>query len=189
MARKFVLKNIRFRLISILIFAICLLIVWNWNSTDKTIPTRYLVSLQPEPETIFQDRNMSIYDSGGQVDICFNNFVHPLKECKNLQKGAREFIYKHWQEKRRAYIILEFDGEGGGEYNVFIEPNKNGNWHIVWRSKYSNFERGFSSNILDEQMTSVKYKTATDTEDDYPFEVGTKYLIFFDKTGKVSAIL
>lgn len=65
--------------------------------------------------------------------------------------------------------------------HVFIEPDKKGDWHIIWKREYSDFERGFSSNISDEEITSVKYKTTTDIEEDYPFEIGTKYLIFLDK--------
>lgn len=182
MARKFVFKNIKLRIIAILIFTICSLIVWNWNSKSKTIPTRYLVSLQPEPETIFQNRDISAYDFGGQIVDCFNNFDIPAKGCQLLEKQAREFIYKHWQDKKRAYIILENNCDVCRESYVFIEPDKNGNWHIVWRAEFSDFERGFSFNISNEEMTSVVYKIAT-AENDW-YEIGTKLLSFLDKNGK-----
>lgn len=181
MARKIVFKNIKLRLVAILIFAICSFIVWNWNSNNKSIPTRYLVSLQPEPKTIFQDRDISAYEYGGRIADCFNNFDILAKDCRLAEKQAREFIYKHWQDKKRAYIILEFNCDVCNEYYVFIEPDKNGNWHIVWREELSYFERGFSSNISNEEMISVVYKITT--EDDW-LEIGTKLLSFLDKDGK-----
>lgn len=181
MARKFVLKNIKLRLMAILIFAICSFIVLNRNSNSESIPTRYLVSLQPEPKTIFQNRDLSAYDFGGEIASCFNNFEISAKDCRLSEKEAREFIYKHWQDKKRAYIILECNNHYCSEYYVFIEPDRNGNWGVVWRSKTSDSERGFSSNTSSEEVTSVVYKIAV--EDDW-LEIGTKILSFLDKDGK-----
>lgn len=191
MTRKFVFKNIKLRLVSIFVFAACSLIVWNWNSDNKSIPARYLVFLQPAPKTIFQDRDMSIYDLGGTITDCFNTGPisnKELKDCMVSEKQAREFIYRHWQDKKLAYISFKKNCDACKETHVFIEPDEKGDWHIVWRSNFSDFERGFSSNISDEEMTSVKYKTATDTEDDYPFEIGTKYLIFLDKENNIAGL-
>lgn len=182
MARKFVFKNIKLRFIAILIFAVCTLIVWNLSSHNKSSPARFLIQLQPEPETTSQDRDLSGYDFGGSIVSCFNNFEIPAKDCQLLKKQAREFIYQHWQDKKRAYVILEFNCDACHEYYVFIEPNKNGNWRIVWRSKFSDFERGFSSNISNEEMTSVIYKITKD--DSQGFVTGTRYLSFVDKDGK-----
>lgn len=181
MARKFVLKNIKLRLMAILIFAICSFVILNRNSNSESIPARYLVSLQPEPKTIFQNRDLSAYDFGGEIASCFNNVEIPAKDCRRSEKQVREFIYKHWQDKKRAYIILEFNCDSCSEYCVFIEPDKSGYWHIVWRREFSNFERGFSSNISNEEMTSVVYKIAG--EDDW-LEIGTKILSFLDKDGE-----
>lgn len=186
MARKFVFKNIKFRLFAILIFAVCTFTGWSLNSNNKSIPTRYLVYLQPEPKTIFQDRDLSVYDFGGQIAHCYNNFSIPAKECQLSEIQAREFIYKHWQQKKRAYIILGCNGHCK-EYYVFIEPDINGFWRIVWRAEFSDFERDFSTNILNEDITSVVYKIAK--EDEFSsYEVGTKYLSFLDKSGKETHI-
>lgn len=103
MARKFVLKNIERRFVAIVIFAICTLIFWNWNSADKSTQSRYLIHLQQKPETIFQDRDMSMYDLGGTIEDCFNTGLisdKELKNCKTSEKQAREFIYRHWQDKK-----------------------------------------------------------------------------------------
>lgn len=180
MARKIVFKNFEYRFIAILVFAICSLVFWNLN--EKSIPSRYLIYLQPEPKTIFQDRDLSTYDFGGQIVDCFNNFNISAQKCHLSEKQAREFIYKHWQNKKRAYIILECNNHYCPEYYVFIEPDKNGNWRIIWRSKFADFERGFSSNISNEEMISVVYEIAKD--DSQGFVTGTKYLSFLDKEGK-----
>ena len=181
MTRKLVFKNVELRFIAILIFAVCTLIVWNLSPQNESISTSFLVQLQPKPETVFQDRDLSKYAFGGSVVSCFNNFEIPAKDCQFLRKQAREFIYKHWQEKKRAYIILECNGHCK-EYYVFIEPDKNGDWHIIWRAEFSDFERAFSSNISNEEMTSVIYKIAND--DSQGFVIGTRYLSFLNKDGK-----
>lgn len=182
MARKIVLKNIKYRFVAILVFAICSLIFWNSNENEKSTTSRYLVSLQPKPETIFQDRDLSAYDFGGKIVDCFSNFSISAKDCQLSKKQSREFIYEHWQDKKRAYIILECNNHHCPEYYVFIEPDKNGNWHIVWRSEFSYFERGFSSNISNKEMTLVIYKIAKD--DEQGFVIGTGYLSFLNKDGK-----
>lgn len=184
MVRKLVFKNIKLRFVAILIFAVCSFIVWNWNSYNKPIPSGYFVTLRPKPETIFQNRDMSMYDFGGRVTSCFNGRGFQTKDCELSSKNqAREFIYKHWRGKKQAYIILEFDGEGGGEFHVFIEPDKNNDWYIVWRAEFNDF----SSNVSNEEMKSLKYKIAT--KDDYPYKVGTKYLSFLAKDGKETGSL
>lgn len=184
MARKFVFRNVKLRFFAILIFAICSFIVSSWNSYIKPIPNAFLVFLRPKSETIFQNRDISMYDFGGRVTSCFNGRGFQTEDCQLLLKNqAREFIYKHWQDKKLAYIILEFEGEGGGEFYVFIEPNKDNDWHIVWRAK----SKDFSSYIQNEEMTLLKYKIAT--KDDYPYKVGTKYLSFLDKDGRENGSL
>ncbi len=112
----------------------------------------------------------------------------PIKECEAIEKRARDFILQHWQNKKRAYIIVQYGGtDVSGERHVFIEPNNSGHWEVIWRQDLgaSNFvQRGFGTNISVEIARFIKTKRATNKENDYPHKLGTSYLVFLDKDGK-----
>ena len=180
--KKFVLRDFYLRLFAILTFAVGIFAAWNSRLQFEPTQTRFLVYLQPEPETILQNRNLSDYDLGSRSENCFNNFEVKVEECELSRNKARDFILKHWQEKKRAYIVAEFGGvDSFSEYHIFIEPDNKGNWHILWKQEYSDSEREFAKNISTRDMTSVKRKIAT--EDDHPYKIGTYYLIFLDNKG------
>lgn len=186
--KKIVFKNINLRITAILVFLTSLFIVWNWQVYNEPTTARFLVKLQPKSETILQDRDLSVYDFGGRIDNSINNFEISAKSRELAKKNARDFIFKHWQEKKRAYIILEFGGvDNFSEFHVFIEPNSKGEWKILWRKELSDFERGFLPNISNEEMSSVEYKIAA--KEDSRFKLGTSYLIFLDNNGEEVASL
>lgn len=186
--KKIVFKNINLRLTAMLIFLVSLFIVWNWQDKNEPTTARFLVKLQPKPVTILQDRDLSVYDFGGRIDYTINQSEVSAKSRELSQKNARDFIFKHWQEKKRAYLIIEFGGfDNFSEFYVFIEPNDKGEWKIVWRKEFSDFEREFSSNVSNQEMSSVQYKIAA--KEDHPYKVGTAYLIFLDNNGEEVASL
>ena len=186
--RKFVFKNINLRIAAALFFLVGLFIVSDWQNYNQPAPARFLVKLPPKPETILQNRDLSIYDFGGRIDFTINQLEISAKSRESSQKNARDFIFKHWEEKKRAYIILEFGGvDNFSEFHVFIEPAENGEWKIVWRKKFSDLERGFSSGISSETASWVEYKTAG--KEDFPYQTGTAYLIFLDGEGNKVASL
>lgn len=184
--KRIVIGHFLRRFIAVLCFSIGS-ILWYWQTPSDSVPTSFLVHLQPEPKTIIQNRNLSEYDYGGIISSCFNNFEVSIKECQASEKQARDFILEHWQNKKRAYIIFDYPGSHGIEQHVFIEPNSNGLWEIVWRSDVGTSYRGFGSNIRIKTARFIKTKRAT--EDDYPHELGTLYLVFLDKDGKEIASL
>lgn len=188
--KRVIIRHLLRRFILVLCFSVGV-IVWYWQTPSDSTPTPFLVHLQPEPKTIIQNRNLSEYNYGGIIPSCFNNFSIPIKECEASEKRARDFILKHWQNKKRACIIVEYQGSDvAGEQHVFIEPNNNGQWEIVWRedvdTSYISM-RGFQSNITFETACFIKTKRAT--EDDYPHKSGTSFLVFLDKDGKEIASL
>ena len=163
-------------------------IAWQYQTPTESVSTRFLIHLQPEPETIIQNRNLSEYDYGGVIPSCFNNFEISVKECEGSKKRARDFILKHWQNKKRAYIIVEYSGSDVfGQQHVFIEPNENNQWEIIWRRDDDTSiisMRGFQSNISVETARFIKTKRATKENEHYPHKLGTSYLVFLDKDGK-----
>jgi len=98
---KFVFKKYQTSFVAVLVFAVSL----RWIGIH-TMTNSACYSSQPEPETIFQDRDMSIYDLGGLSLIVSIILIFQPKIVNSLKKQAREFIYKHWLDKKRAYIIL-----------------------------------------------------------------------------------
>lgn len=132
-------------------------------------------------EDLIQNRDLSLYDSGGEFSNCFNHGFDDseFKKCRKQLSEARSFIVKHFKDKKRGYILYEWSGiDSGSETHIFIEPDDRGKWHLVLRSagdfRYQSLEETKGS--------SLKYKRAT--EDDYPLEIGTYFLSILDENKK-----
>ena len=89
------------------------------------VSTRFLVQLQPAPETITQNRDLSNYiDSGFSAD-CFNNFAVKPDVCRAAREKTKDFVAANWREKRRAYSVIGFNAvDNFSEWHLFIEPTK-----------------------------------------------------------------
>jgi hypothetical protein len=176
--KRLFVSRITSRLIAIVCFIAGMLAVWNWQlPVKREIPSRFLVQLQPEPETITQNRNLFDYERGGRVYDCFNTSSIEFRRCEASRNKARDFILKHWQDKKRAYIIVEFNGvDSFNDYHLFIEPDQAGQWRIVWRKLMSLSHREFTGNIdVSTALSVTKHQGQTS---------GSYYLIFYDKDGK-----
>lgn len=125
-------------------------------------------------EDLIQDRDLSLYDSGGEFSNCFNHGFGNLefRKCEKQQSEARSFIVKHLEEKKRGYIIYEWSGaDAGGEIHIFIEPESNREWSVIMRSAGDyRYQK-----LRETKGYSTKYKRAK-SDDDYPFEIGTSLL-------------
>ncbi len=89
---------------------------------------------------IAQKRDLSLYDDGGhsncraglvsfqgEDDADFN-----LENCRIPE--VRDFIWEHWQSKRRGYVRISFDSvDAVSTSHIFIEPDQNGRLHVAWR--------------------------------------------------------
>jgi len=182
LSKRFVFNNLRYRIFAVLILAVSVFGIRYWQSFNKPTTGRFLVYLQPEPETIIQNRDLSTYEFGGRVADCFNNFELAPQTCESSKDKARNFILDNWKNKKRAYIILEFNAvDNFSEYYVFIEPDSYGRWQIVWSQEFSAFDRGFAKNISNTYATDVKRKIAD--EDIYPFKRGYSILVFLNDSG------
>lgn len=183
--KRLVFRNLQYRVFAVLILAVCVIGVKYWENYNKRITGRFSVYLQPEPETIIQNRNLLNYDFGSRIASCFNNFEIPPQVCESSKTQARNFILDHWKVKKRAYIILEFNGvDNFSEYYVFIEPDNYGKWQIVWNKEFSDFERGFAKNIFSSFATDIKLEFADIHH--FPFKRNYSILVFLnDKGNKV----
>ena len=141
------------------------------------------VAKQQEPvqEIIKRGRDLTRYVFGGEVSNCGLVLITEVDKCEREKSATRKFIWKHWQEKNRAYIVYNVSGvDAGVEYHIVIEPDEMGDWHILWIGE----RWGMPPNegIFTEDVRSIKLKTAG--KDNYPYEAGTKYLVFLDKNGE-----
>jgi hypothetical protein len=89
---------------------------------------------------IAQGRDLSLYDDGGHAN-CRAGMVRFQGEsaadfnsenCRILK--VRDFIWEHWQNKRKGYIRISFDSvDAVSTSHIFVEPDQNGKWHVAWR--------------------------------------------------------
>lgn len=88
---------------------------------------------------IIGDRDMSLYDDGGHFD---DPGFYPKKDEKEVEasvKAARDFIWSHWQQKKRGYLVIFRSSiDAGSDAHIFIEPDRHGNWQIsaYWERQY-----------------------------------------------------
>lgn len=179
--KRLVTKRPTLRLIGVLCFCFGVFITWVWQSQPESIPTGFLVRLQPAPEKVQQNRNLSEYEFGGRTSDCLEMTENETYECYS---GTRDFILKHWEERKRAYIIIDIVGSHSDrEQHVFIEPDNNNEWRIVFtETTYSN-TRNFNSNIS--VRTARTIKTVRANEDSFYYKKGGSYFMFLDREGKI----
>ncbi len=88
-------------------------------------------------EGITQKRDMSQYKQGAHFVCC--RFIPP-SDRTNIsvdEKTVRDFVWKHWTEKKRGYIRLSYLGaDNSWTTHYFIEPDKNGEWIVLWKYLY-----------------------------------------------------
>lgn len=87
--------------------------------------------------TIAGDRNLKFYDQGGVIDgYHWLSSIHSQaqkdhKKIENEIEKARNFIWEHWQNKKRGYIRVTQDTvDYGWTTHFFIEPGLDGTWEI-----------------------------------------------------------
>lgn len=139
-----------------------------------------MVYLQPEPEKAQQNRNLSDYEFGGRTSECKEMSEKESYECYSR---ARDFILKHWKDRKRAYIIIDVvNTHCDKERHVFIEPDDNNEWRIVWAKDINTETRGFNPNISVRSARSIKTERAN--QDTIYYKKGSSYLAFLDRNGK-----
>ena len=78
------------------------------------------------------DRDLTQYEQGA-VFTCRTRFRNGNeKDHLAGEKKVRDFIWRHWTEKKRGYVILNCPGTDTTiTTHYFIEPNEAGAWRIV----------------------------------------------------------
>jgi hypothetical protein len=142
--------------------------------------------IDPQPVTkgrFIQNRDLSLYNFGGEYSDCRNIMLKEIPKCQIDKAKARKFIWKHWQNKKRAYLVVTFSSvDNSSDAHIFVEPDAKGNWNLIWIWERFGMwaRRGYNFDLL--EINSVKLKRAT--KGDYEYLPGEYYLSFLDKDGE-----
>ena len=86
---------------------------------------------------VAQKRDLTRYEDGGHF-FCGGRFggasmgPSELEECDRVR--IRNFIWNHWQNKTMGYVVFTGNSvDAVSTSHIFIEPDKNGKWHVAWR--------------------------------------------------------
>ena len=162
----------------------------NWLSSPVDIPPptmseKRTVSVPAKPRTVADDRDLSLYDFGGRQG-CGIVLVSQAPRCDASIRKARAFIWRHWQEKKRGYVIIKMGTDDAeSDAHIFVEPDESGGWRVVWK-----WERIFHASMpeisgrIDDVPGIRAIERRRATSRDYRFETGTWYLSFLDEGGE-----
>jgi hypothetical protein len=82
---------------------------------------------------IEQGRKLSRYD---RISFPKPNDKN-LMDWESEKARVRNFIWTHWKEHKRAYLIQTIVyGDTIGTSYVFVEPDESGNWGVAWRTAW-----------------------------------------------------
>jgi len=143
-------------------------------------PNLGVVATAPSPtiETPPAERNLSSYAFGGRflkTDSCSES-----PRCQRSLRGARNFVWNHWHDKERAYIIVTCAyADAGRNAHIFIEPDNTGAWRVVWRWEDLYGWWGTQPDVP--EIRSIQQKRADETDID--LSPGTRYLVLLDASG------
>lgn len=140
----------------------------------------------PPKEAPAAHRDLSAYEFGGHLG-CKTPLIRESRRCQTSLRNARDFIWNHWREKKRGYLVVTITSpDAASDVHMFIEPDDSGTWRVVWRSEnlYCASCPGPDTPgtiYQSPEMRSIEQKRATETDIDWP--VGTRYLVFLDTYG------
>jgi hypothetical protein len=152
------------------------------KDVSKTTETKTDIISQNDEltaENIIQNRDLSEYIDGGHFTK--GGLISKKNSCFDCdEKKVRDFIWKNWTEKKRAYIRITYNGiDAWSTSHIFIEPNENGEWRVAWR-----IARRHTIPEYNDLITDVPTIFTIERVDNKP-EKGEWALVFKDKTGNI----
>lgn len=111
---------------------------------------------------IIQSRDLTQYEQGGH----FWCHTKPIgnEDRTDGEKKVRDFIWKHWTEKKLGYIKLSCAGgaDVSDTNHYFIEPNKNGEWNIIHRQISQLNDKFFRRDDILNSVERIENKSSND---------------------------
>jgi hypothetical protein len=130
-------------------------------------------------------RDLTIYDYGGHIDCRVGMVRYSDETAKDVSKERcqlsklRDFVWEHWQTKKRAYIRISFDTvDAVSTSHLFIEPDRDGQWQVAWRiARHTN-------EITDiPEIRDIRQRLSTREDIECRCAPGTTLLSFIDWEG------
>lgn len=116
---------------------------------------------EPPTDLVAEHRDLNVYADGGEFT------GSPMTHGKITHIDAlRKFIWRHWNEKTRAYVRLSMSGiDSTTTSYFFVEPDENGAWRVACRQMDIGYpcptcHRWFLRDTL--YAISVQWSTARD---------------------------
>lgn len=80
---------------------------------------------------IAQGRNLNKYD---KIELRDSGHLHPWEWHNPVLAQARNFLWKHWQSRKRAYLVLTLSSvDHTGTSHIFMESDDSGRWRVYQR--------------------------------------------------------
>ena len=127
-------------------------------------------------EEIVRNRDLSLYDRGGEHGCAYLPYTSEVAACDKSTSRARDFIRKHWRERRRGYVTVRLLSEDTFDVaHFFVEPDARGEWHVELRLVRDD------EHVGDWDLRAVGRRRAGRFDTPPP---GTLMLVLKDKDGK-----
>ena len=133
---------------------------------------------------IFEDRDKSLYDNGGQQGCGLDRQnVAPL-DCKRSMEKARRFVWDHWKKRKRGYVaVSQANDKAEWVTHLFIEPTGDGNWRMVERTIPMLREPEDPEHYWLGDLIEIKWYRATNDDKRDGLTPGNLYLELINVTG------
>ncbi len=80
---------------------------------------------------IAQGRDLNKYE---KLELRDPQPRHPWENRIPVFAQARTFLFQHWHDRKRAYLILTVSSvDHTGTSHIFVEPDDSGRWRVYWR--------------------------------------------------------
>ena len=80
---------------------------------------------------IAQGRDLTSYD---KIELRDPEPFHPWQKPNPILAQFRLFLWEHWQNRKRAYLVLTMSSvDHTGTSHVFVEPDDAGRWRVYRR--------------------------------------------------------
>jgi hypothetical protein len=118
---------------------------------ESDAPLYVKIQRKIEENTLSGGRDLSLYEYGGDYTECEEDKSAASRECEaNLEK-IRQFIWKRWNDKKQSYVST------GKKVYILIEPDTNGEWHILHRWERNSPTSGWKTLIEESEFNSVEF--------------------------------
>lgn len=174
---------------------ICVAAMTSCNSPEATLVTRTEKVNAPlpspsriSPKTVTGGRNLAVYDLAGRKG-CGNLANNDYRKCEASIQDARDFIWNHWTERRRGYVIITMASDDAtSDAHIFVEPGDDGHWRVAWiwkrLSGFGDRGRTVAGDVaVGPDVRSIERKVLAET-DVGCMRGGAAHLSFLDADGK-----